>query len=123
MLTMLTKKRRGTMIEEASRSRADRKAFAYAVAIIVVYNAVGVADILSTTHAIALGAGEEANPVLKAAMEHFGPAWVAAKLFLQAVISFMVLWFPHRIVLAIFTAAVAFNAAVVWSNLEIGGLV
>lgn len=111
------------MSDEAARSRADRTAFAFATAIVIVYNAVGLADIVSTIHAIALGAGEEANPVLRAAMEHFGPAWVAAKLLLQAVISFMVLWFPHRIVLAIFTAAVAFNAAVVWSNLQIGGLV
>jgi hypothetical protein len=123
VLKMLTKNRRESLVAEASRSRADRKSLAFAVAIVAVYNVVGVADILSTTHAIALGAGEEANPVLRAAMEHFGPAWVAAKLFLQAVISFMVVWFPHRIVLAIFTAAVAFNAAVVWSNLQIGGLI
>lgn len=123
MFSILLKKRRGNMIEEAARSRADEKAFAYAIAIVLFYNVVGVADIFSTAHALNLGAGEEANPVLKAAMEHFGPAWVAAKLFLQGVISVMVLWFPHRIVLAIFTAAILFNAMVVWSNLQIGGLV
>lgn len=122
MLSLLSKKRRKVLVEEASRSRADRTALAVAWAAILIYNMIGVADVWSTSHGIAIGAAEEANPVMRAAMEHFGTGWIGAKLALQLLISFMVLWFPHRIVLGIFIAAVAFNASVVYSNLKIAGV-
>ena len=58
----------------------------------------------------------------RAAMDNFGHGWIGAKLFLQAVITVMVLWFPHRVVLAIFTAAILFNAGIVYRNFQIAGL-
>lgn len=91
-------------------------------AAIIIYNIVGALDIYSTSLALAGGFGEEANPVMRAAMENFGAGWIAAKLMLQAVISVMVLWFPHRFVIGIFAVAVAFNAGVVYSNLAIAGV-
>jgi hypothetical protein len=90
---------------------------------VVVYNVVGVADIYSTVYAIETGAGMEANPFLRALMEHAGDGWVLGKLALQAVISAMVLWFPHWIVLGFFTVATAGNAWVVYNNLAIAGVV
>ena len=110
------------MIEDASRARETVGAVPVAIAAIVIYNIVGVADIYSTHHAISLGVAEEANPVMRAAMENFGFGWILAKLMLQALISFMVVWFPHRLVLGIFAVAVAFNAGVVYSNLTIAGV-
>ncbi|MEL7240651.1 MAG: DUF5658 family protein, partial [Planctomycetota bacterium] len=73
-------------------------------------------DIASTQANLIAGSGEEANPVMRAAMAHLGPGWVGAKLFLQLVITGMVLWFPHRIVLTIFLVAVTSNAAIVVNN-------
>lgn len=82
---------------------------------------VGASDIISTVIAIETGAGEEANPIMRALMEHIGDHWIVAKLSLQAVISFMVLWFPHWIVLAFFLAAILGNAYVVYNNFVIAG--
>lgn len=122
MLSILTKKKRAALVKEAIDARCDVPAMAVAWVFVILYNFVGVADIFSTAHAIAIGAAEEANPVMRAAMDHFGTGWAGAKLILQLVVSVMVLWFPHRIVLALFIAAVAFNIGVVYSNLTIGGL-
>jgi hypothetical protein len=123
MLTFLSKRRRAAVAEEALRSRADRTSLIAAMIVVAVYNLIGVIDVYSTAHGLAHGVAEEANPVMRAAMDHFGVGWIAAKLALQLLISAMVLWFPHRIVLAIFLVAVAFNAGVVYSNLKIVGLV
>ena len=117
----ISTKRRESFAREASQSRADPVARNIAWAAVLLYNAIGLFDIWSTAAGISAGAGEEANPVIKAAMEHFGAGWIGAKLVLQLLISGMVLWFPHRIVVAIFLTAVAFNAGVVWDNLRIAG--
>jgi len=92
---------------------------AIAFAAVVAYNFVGVFDIVSTIAAIELGVAEEANPVMRTIMDHYGVAWIAAKLFLQVVISAMVLWFPHRFVLIIFALAVWTNGFIVLNNLRI----
>lgn len=122
MWTLRFSKRRASIVEEASKSRADAAGSGAALMAVVVYNLIGLLDIYSTSLGLAAGLGEEANPVIRAAMDHFGPGWIAAKLVLQALISAMVLWFPHRIVVGIFAVAVAFNAGIVWSNLRIAGL-
>ena len=120
--SIVSPKRRRRLVEQASRSRQDRLAGRIALFAVVVYNIVGLSDIASTLLSIHAGAGEEANPVLRAAMAGLGPGWIAAKLALQGVISFMVLWFPHRIVLAIFIAAITFNTLVVYNNLVVAGI-
>ena len=89
----------------------------------IVYNFVGVADIYSTVYAIETGAGTEANPFVRAMMEHAGDGWVLGKLALQGVISVMVLWFPHWIVIGFFSVATAGNAWVVQNNLSIAGII
>ncbi len=89
---------------------------------VIVYNVVGVLDIYSTIAAIDGGAGFEANPLMRSAMVHAGDGWIAAKLALQGLISVMVLWFPHWIVLSFFTAAAAGNAWIVYNNFLIAGI-
>lgn len=95
---------------------------AAAVAVIVLYNIIGVLDIVSTVIAIETGAGEEGNPVILTLMNHIGDYWMLTKLALQGVISVMVLWFPHWIVLGFFSLAIAGNAVVVYNNFAIVGI-
>ena len=107
------------MASDAAIARAGRRNLAIAAAAVLVYNVVGVFDIISTMAAINLGVAEEANPLMRAVMDHYGAGWIAAKLFLQFVISAMVLWFPHRIVLMIFIFAVWTNGFIVINNFRI----
>ncbi len=74
---------------------------------------------ISTNLSIGAGLGEEANPVMRLAMDMLGSGWVGAKLFLQGVISFMVLWFPHPIVLGVFFIAIISNILIVANNFAI----
>lgn len=121
VLSLAKKERRQQLVEDAARSRASGWARFVAAFAVVAYNIVGIVDIYSTVVAIEFGAGAEANPFLRVMMEHAGDGWIIAKLFLQCVISFMVLWFPHWFVLSLFTLATAGNALIVYNNLLIGG--
>ena len=89
---------------------------------VIAYNIVGFTDIFSTVTAIDVGAGVEANPFLRILMDHAGDSWVIAKMALQGVISFMVLWFPHWFVIGLFTLATVGNAWIVFNNLSIAGV-
>ncbi|MEM8934976.1 MAG: DUF5658 family protein [Pseudomonadota bacterium] len=120
--SLASSKRRHKLIEDAAAARASVLRRSAAITAVVLYNLVGFADIYSTISAIESGRGLEANPVLRAFMEHMGDGWVIAKLGLQAVISFMVLWFPHWIVLAFFGLATGANLWVVHNNFMIAGL-
>jgi len=115
-------KRRKKLAEDAQRSRASVLRRRAALVAVIVYNLIGVADIVSTNYAIASGAGYESNPLVSTLMDHAGGGWVFAKLALQGVISFMVLWFPHWIVIGFFTLATVGNAMVVHNNLLIAGV-
>ena len=119
--SLASERRRRKLAEDAERSRASAARRTAAWIVVVIYNLIGLADITSTVVAIESGAGEEANPVMYALMAHLGDGWILAKLALQGVISFMVLWFPHWIVLGFFTAAIAGNALVVYNNFLIAG--
>lgn len=121
MWAILSAKRRERLIEDAARARRHSLAVKLAWAAVLFYNCVGLADIYSTWYGITHGLAEEINPLMKAAMENFGLGWIAAKLTLQLLISYMVLWFPHRIVLAIFITAASFNAWIVCRNFAIAG--
>jgi hypothetical protein len=114
--------RRRRLVDEATRSRENLFGFAAAWVAVIAYNIVGFLDVYSTWVGVNSGLAEEVNPLMVLAMDHMGPGWVAAKLFLQLVISAMVFWFPHRIVLAIFVVAVAFNGGVVYGNMQVAGL-
>jgi hypothetical protein len=120
--SIVSPKRRRRLIADASRSRRSAAQRAAAIGAVAVYNFVGLLDIFSTMIGLSAGGVEEANPFLRVAMASFGPGWIGAKLFLQAVITVMVLWFPHRIVLAIFIIAVICNAGVVYNNLHVAGV-
>ncbi|MEL6213245.1 MAG: DUF5658 family protein [Pseudomonadota bacterium] len=119
MITLATAEGRRRLLREASLSRESSARIRAAMALVILFNMIGVFDIISTHANLSLGTGEEANPVVRAAMDAFGPGWIAAKLFLQGVITVMVLWFPHRIVLAIFSCAIAANTLVVINNFKI----
>ncbi len=119
MFLIFSKKRRQRLVDDAERSRHDELNRAASICIVIVYNLIGLLDIVSTTLALALGGAEEANPILRYMMENAGAGWIAAKLFLQAAVSLMVLWFPHRFVLIMFTMAVLLNGAVVINNFQI----
>lgn len=111
-----TTPREKALAAQAAEARAIRLNVVIALAAVAVYNIVGVLDIVSTIAAIELGRAQEANPLMRAIMDHHGAGWIAAKLFLQLVISGMVLWFPHRIVIAAFTLAVTTNGLIVANN-------
>ncbi len=122
VFTLASSKRRRKLSDEAERSRASALQRWAAWALVIIYNFVGIADIISTVIAIDAGAGVEANPFLNALMTHMGEGWIVAKLALQGLISFMVLWYPHWIVLGFFGAATAGNAWIVWNNFSIAGV-
>ena len=116
---ILSRRRRRALVAQASQSRRDEVAVAVAIGLVVFYNLVGMLDIISTSMAIGLGRGEEANPFMRAVMEQYGRGWIVAKLTLQSLVSAMVVWFPHRLVLALFAPAVAINTLVVLNNFAI----
>ncbi len=122
VLTLTSSKRRQQLGEDARRSRASLWRTGFAWALVTIYNLVGVADIISTVIALESGAGVEANPLLNALMTHAGEGWILAKLGLQGLISFMVLWFPHWIVLFFFAVATAGNILIVANNFSIAGV-
>lgn len=115
----VSKARRSALGEDAAAARAGRRNMAIAFAAVAIYNFVGIFDIVSTIAAIELGVAEEANPLMRAIMDNYGALWIVAKLFLQIVISAMVLWFPHRLVLVLFTIAVWANGFIVLNNFRI----
>lgn len=118
-MLLLSKARRANLFSDAADARAGRRNIAIAFAAVMVYNFVGVFDIISTIAAIELGVAEEANPLMRAIMDNYGVAWIAAKFTLQIIISAMVLWFPHRFVLIIFMIAVWTNGFIVLNNFRI----
>ncbi len=120
--SLASAKRRKKLAEDAERSRASLWHRRAAWLVVIIYNLVGIADIISTNIAIGSGAGVEANPVLRIAMEQAGDGWILAKLALQGVISFMVLWFPHWIVISFFALATLGNALIVYNNLAIASV-
>ncbi len=111
-----TKPPRQSLADQATAARASRVNAVVALAAVFVYNIVGMLDIFSTIAAIELGRAQEANPLMRAVMDAHGPGWIGAKLFLQLVISGMVIWFPHRIVLTVFTLAITLNGLIVMNN-------
>lgn len=116
---LVSKSRRKSLAGDAAEARALARNVTVAIAAVAVYNFVGLFDVISTIAAIERGLAEEANPLMRAAMDHYGVGWVAAKLVLQLVISAMVLWFPHRIVLGIFIVAISLNGLIVLNNFRI----
>lgn len=124
MLSFLSVKRRrhlSTLAEQERKKPAHRYT---ALILVFFYNMAGFADILSTQYAIYSGAGYEANPVIRTAMESFTwhNGWVAFKLTLQLLVTAMVIWFPHKVVMSLFAAVVAIMGWVVVQNLIIGGI-
>jgi hypothetical protein len=104
---------------DAAQARRKPGAIPLALAAVLFYNFVGLFDIVSTIAALERETAREANPLMRAIMDNYGPMWIATKLALQFLISGMVLWFPHRIVLMMFLAAASLNAAIVLNNFRI----
>lgn len=123
MFTLATGRGRKKLSDDAGMARRSGIAVMIAWMSVIIYNIVGVGDIISTSLAIELGRGQEANPIIRTAMEQTGSGWITFKLIMQGVISYMVLWFPHWIVLTMFTFATTMNALVVYNNFIIGGFI
>ena len=118
-LTLETANCRRNLVRYAHLARADDKLFWSAFAIIVVYNIVGLLDILSTGLALAVNENaQESNPFLSYLMESGDMTWIIIKLLLQALVSFMLIWFPHKTVLLMFVPVVIINALVVLNNIK-----
>lgn len=122
VVSLTSPKKRRKLVEDAERSRASAWRRYTAWVLVFIYNIVGATDIASTMAALDSGAGVEANPFIRTLMDHIGDSWVLAKLALQGVISVMVLWFPHWIVLGFFAAATFGNALIVYNNFAIAGV-
>lgn len=119
MVFIFSPRRRRRLAEAAQEARAHVPGLRSALFVVLIYNLVGAVDIYSTWLALSRGVGEEANPLLRAMMDNFGPGWIAGKLVVQALVSAMVVWFPHPIVSGLFAVAVTGNALVVVNNLAI----
>lgn len=106
----------------ASAARNDRKLFIASAIIAILYNVIGALDVMSTLAGLQMQAGTEANPFLRVLMDSLNNGWVLAKLSLQLIASAMILWFPHRLVLGMFSVAVLLTAYTVWNNFHIIGV-
>ena len=119
---MASREHRGKLIRDARQARQSLFRWRLALFAVIIYNIVGVLDIVSTIIAIETGAGYEANPLIRTAMEEWGAGWIAAKLSLQGVVTAMVLYFPHLIVLGFFITATSWNGWIVYNNFAIAGV-
>ena len=113
--------RERNVVKWARIARADKRMFRAALLLVLIYSLITLADISSTIIALNGGSAYEVNPLMRGLMG-YGSAWIAVKLLLQGFVSFMILWFPHRLVLTIFFPVMAFNGAIVLNNWGIAGL-
>ena len=126
--TSSVEKRRGFVArwarisQHAAAARTRSVLFKVAVLIAVIYNVIGLLDIYSTIAGLNTNNAREANPLMRAAMEHISYGWIVVKLVLQMTVTVMILWFPHRLVLAIFSVSMTLNAIAVFRNLQIAGI-
>ncbi len=111
-------RRRRNLVASAREARGDQGGRIAALAVIITYNVIGLLDIASTISAINAG-GVEANPVIRSMMESELVGWVPTKIALQLLVSVMVLWFPHRFVVGIFSVAVLVNGGFVFNNIRL----
>ncbi len=105
----------------AKLARQKRELFWISAIMAVLYNVMGGLDIVSTVAGLQAQLGEEANPFIRLLMDNFSNGWIPAKLILQLLVTAMILWFPHRLVLAIFSMSMMMTGWVVWNNLQIAG--
>lgn len=121
--TSSSRRARWAKIREFAReARADRALFIASAIYAVVYNLLGGLDILSTVAGLQTQLAVESNPVVRMFMDNFANGWILAKLALQLLVTAMILWFPHRLVLAMFTLPLVMMVVVVHNNLQIAGL-
>ncbi|MGV6801386.1 MAG: DUF5658 family protein [bacterium] len=109
--------------EFAKHARQCRRTFYAAAIIALLYNFLGCLDIVSTIAGLQAQAGEEANPFVKLLMDNIAHGWILAKLALQFFVTIMILWFPHRLVLSIFSITLIIMSFVVWNNFQLAGIV
>jgi hypothetical protein len=92
-------------------------AFMIALSVIVVC----VLDVISTNAGLLAGA-VELNPLFAALQASMGEWWVAPKVGLQLITAAIVVLQPSRTVFACVGAVVVFNAAVVFNNFGLAGV-
>lgn len=107
----------------ARAARADRRLFIASAIIAILYNVIGAMDVMTTLAGLQGGTATEANPFLRVLMDSLDNGWVTAKLTLQLGVSAMILWFPHRMVLGMFSVAMLLTAITVYNNLQVIGAI
>jgi hypothetical protein len=109
--------------QHAASARSRRGLFKAALIIAVTYNILGVLDIFSTIAGLQAQLGVEKNPIIRLAMDLLQNGWIVLKLSLQFLVTAMILWFPHRFVLVLFSIAMMLTALAVYNNLQIAGFI
>lgn len=114
---------RWSRISHHARQARDRRGLFLASAIFALtYNILGGLDIVSTVVGLQAKLGAEANPFIRLLMDNFSSGWIPLKLFLQILVTVMILWFPHKLVLGIFSVSMCLTGWVVWNNLQIADI-
>lgn len=111
----------GRIAHSARKARAHRGLFIASAVIAILYNVIGAVDVMTTIAGIQGQVATESNPFLRLLMNTVNNGWVLTKLGLQLLVSAMILWFPHRMVLGMFTVAMILTGVTVWNNLQIIG--
>ncbi len=88
----------------------------------LIYNMIGCIDMITTLYGIRMAVAAEANPLMEFAMQHMNEAWIPLKFSLQLLATAMLLWFPHRFVLAIFSVSVSIQGLIVLNNMFLTGV-
>jgi len=107
----------------AARCRASRRLMATAWLFGALVMLVGFFDAVSTNLGLATGLVEEANVVMAWLQQSVGEYWLLPKMLMHAAVAAMILWYPHRLVLASVTPVIGINTFVIYNNLALSGLI
>ena len=77
---------------------------------------VGVFDVVSTNMALAAG-NIEANPLISAIQDVFGPWWAAPKMLVHVLFAWFIIWLPSQRMITIGSGVVVCFVAIAANNL------
>jgi len=110
-------------VRHAARCRASQGLAATAWLLAGLIMVIGYLDAVSTDLGLGTGLAQEANALMAWVQAVAGHYWLWPKMALHAGVAAMVIWYPHRLVLAAVTPVVAVNAVVIYTNLAVSGLI
>ncbi len=106
----------------AEIARRDKSMVRTALALALIYNMIGCLDMITTLYGIRMTVAEEANPMMNFVMQHYNEAWIPMKFALQLLATAMLIWFPQRFVIAVFSVSVSIQGLIVLNNMFITGV-